>query len=90
MNNLLSSQTVMNNIKKQHDLAVTLESYFAAISWENSVKDFPWHRSSRKWKVKECEVASQAVKVYGIHCAKCKFCSLITNIHFTALFKIFW
>lgn len=80
----------MNNVTKQHDPAITLESYFATISWEASVKDFPWHKSSRKWEVKECEVSSQAVRVYDIHCAECKFCSLIPNINFTALFSISW
>ena len=81
----------MNDLTKHHDLAITLDSCFATVSWEVSVKDFPWHKSSRKWEVvKECEVASQAVRVYSIHCAKGKFCSLIPNIHFTALFSISW
>lgn len=53
----------MNNLTKQRDLAITLESYFATISWEVSVKDFLWHKSCRKWEVvKECEVVSQAAK----------------------------
>lgn len=51
MNNLLSSRTVINNLTKQHDLAITLRSYFATISWEVSIKDFPWHKSSRSGKL---------------------------------------
>lgn len=81
----------MNNLTKQHDPAIALESYFATISWEVSFKDFPWHKSSRKWEVvKESEIVSQAVRVYGIHCAKRTFCLPIPNLHFTALFSISW
>jgi len=44
MNNLVSSQTVMSNLRKQRDLAITLKSCFATISWEVAVKDFPWQK----------------------------------------------